>query len=141
MPKHKKCNNVGVVETRTVPALSLPEKKKEGVVQTGINDRECVVEEFKEDGFLFERKRLVINGKPKGQGRIIAVTYGNRRIEVRDRVIANGRMFVEAGRLGSVTAIHLPHREGRTSDIIDVLFDGSGEEPIPAHMKFKDLLQ
>ena len=59
-----------------------------------------------------------------------------KKIEVGQRVISNGR-FYSYGLSGIVMNISPPYIDDRTSDVIEVLFDG---EEIPVLVKFKDLL-
>lgn len=53
------------------------------------------------------------------------------------RVVANGCFAAPAGTAGVVTAIHKPHTDGRTSNVIDVRWDHKPD--VTSMMKLKDL--
>ncbi len=95
-----------------------------------------VLEKFDKDGFLFEREQSVLNGSPRGQGLLVAVSNCGRRIELGQLVVSNGRFSVPRGRRGIVIRINLLYEKGRTSDILEVHFEG---DHYPSIMKLKDL--
>ncbi len=64
------------------------------------------------------------------------ISLWGRMIEVGQRVISNGRVYPD-GLGGMVVKIHQPYEGGKTSDVIEVLFDG---DDYPISLKFKDLV-
>ncbi len=99
-----------------------------------------VLQKFEKDGLLFEHEQSMYNGKPEGEGQIVAVSIAGvtprYRIGLGQLVFANGRYLVENGRLGIVVKIFLSFEEGRTTDILDVHFEGLRNA---CRIKFKDL--
>ena len=72
--------------------------------------------------------------------RIVAVLFGiagiGRNIELGQKVYSNGRIFAPKGTLGIVVGLHMPSESGRTSNIIEVWFEGFQNT---REMKLKDL--
>lgn len=69
--------------------------------------------------------------------KIVSIEFMGKKVTVGQNVIANGRIFKPAGTLGVVVRLHWPYKSGLTSDIIEVVFEGSSETHF---MKFKDLM-
>jgi hypothetical protein len=61
---------------------------------------------------------------------------GSSVVHLGQKVYANGRFGPADGTLGIVVGIDIPGENGRSTDIIEVWFEG---EQSPLHMKTKDL--
>lgn len=72
------------------------------------------------------------------QERVVTIQHGETTIRLGQSVVANGR-YLPIGTRGLVVALHVPHTKGRTTDVVDCLFEAEMREPILAAMKFKDL--
>lgn len=71
------------------------------------------------------------------QGVIIKITGSlDQSVKVGDNVVSNGRIFVPRGTPGVVKKIHPVFEGGRTTDVIEILFEG---EESTYMMKFKDM--
>jgi hypothetical protein len=70
--------------------------------------------------------------------RIISIKKGDREVKIGQRVVSNGRYpeFAKEGVSGIVTKLDEPHTDGRTTDVINVWFEGNA---YPHYMKFRDL--
>lgn len=68
--------------------------------------------------------------------KIITLKSGKYNVELGGEVVANGRFFAQDGAVGYVVNIALPDQDGRTSNIIDVVFKGAHGI---SKMKLKDL--
>lgn len=74
----------------------------------------------------------------KKLGRIVSVKSNDREVKIGQRVFSNGRYpeFAKEGVSGIVVKLHEPHTDGRTTDVINVWFEGNSRDNA---MKFKDL--
>lgn len=70
--------------------------------------------------------------------RIILIRSGDHEVKIGQRVVSNGRYpeFAKEGVSGIVTKLDEPHTDGRTTDVINVWFEGNA---YPHYMKFRDL--
>jgi hypothetical protein len=87
---------------------------------------DLVIEKVEKDGFELE----ILGTK------IVAITYSSKTVRLGQKVQASGRALKEAGAVGKIVDLRTPFENGLTADVIDVLFEG---DPVPCHMKFKDL--
>lgn len=69
--------------------------------------------------------------------KIIALKAGKFDLELGGEVVANGKYGVPAGTHGRIVELSMPDQQGRTSNVISVLFEQSR---IVYEMKLKDLM-
>lgn len=55
---------------------------------------------------------------------IMAVTLDGRTWRLGEKVYARGVIFAEAGTMGLIINIARPHHEDRTTNVLDVFFEG-----------------
>jgi hypothetical protein len=83
---------------------------------------------------------LAYSGKvQEGTERIVSIQNFEASVSLGQLVTANGRFGATRGARGLVIKLHVPNTEGRTTDIIDCLFEAVMREPRMIIMKFKDL--
>lgn len=68
--------------------------------------------------------------------KIVAITYSSKTVRLGQKVQASGKALKQAGAVGKIVDLRTPFENGRSGDVIDVLFEG---DVVPCHMKFKDL--
>ena len=94
------------------------------------------MEVLKKKDLIFEESYGFILTWSSQGGRIIAIKQILREIKLGQRVYSNGNFAASTGTLGLVVAITPPFKNGRTTDIIQVWFEGDSS---PSDMKFTDL--
>lgn len=69
-------------------------------------------------------------------GRIVSAQIDGRKVNLGQKVFSNGRMSIPNGTVGIIVEINEPYTDGRTSNILEVWFEGYRE---PYSMKTKDI--